>query len=250
MSIRRTALCAALMTAALCGGARADDFAVDSPAVDAGMLQWEMRVARSRDGDPAADGDRVVSTSLSYGVGPWLQLSLTGQWERPPAETPSLEQVAPAALLRLTRPGDAWVDLGLSVEYGIAAHKGDPDTVSVGFLAEKGIGPLTTTLNLCFSRDVGPDSESAIFGTYGLDLRYDWAEAFSPGLQFFGDLGKAARPFRHLDRHTHYAGPVATGSVALGESLSLEYEAGYLFGLTRRSPDGAWKAMLNISMAL
>ena len=122
-----------------------------------------------------------------------------------------------------------------------------------GPIIAKDIGRTTHTINLFFTRQLGPDQTS-----HGLDFSYAWQSRWniwaplSPAIEIYGDAGTLGHVPR-LSQQQLLAGPVGVGvlrldQLGLGHGGKLKYEIGWLFGTTPVTARGTlrWRLELEI----
>lgn len=93
---------------------------------------------------------------------------------------------------------------------------------------QKDLGNFSVMLNPIFEKVLdGPDRRQGFEFGYGAGVYYRWMRSLSPGLEFYGGIGKIT----HADpprEQQHYIIPVIRGELSHG----LEYNIGAGFGLT------------------
>jgi len=98
-------------------------------------------------------------------------------------------------------------------------------------ILERDLGRFTVSLNPIFEKALaGPDENKGFEFQYAAKIRYRYLPEFSPGLEFYGDMGKIddSDP---LNEQQHYIVPVV--DIKLGHGLRVNFGAG--FGLTNHS---------------
>ena len=238
--------------------ARADYGVISPDAIDFGHLVIQHDGDVVHDRRPGTGGAQGYTVSIGTGVTEWWDCVVElGYDHAPGGNQPSrLTQAVIESTFELTEPGEAFVDVGLYVEYGqtvIHQNIQGANELTVGPAIGKDIGATTHTLNLMFTRLLGPEQTS-----HGLEFSYAWQsrwntwEWLSPAVEIYGDAGVLGRmpPLRHQQL---LAGPVAIGSVGfddlgLGHAGRLKYEIGWLFGATQATAGGTlrWHAELEI----
>jgi hypothetical protein len=146
-------------------------------------------------------------------------------------------------LFQLTEPGEHWADFGFFAEYGRALQGGRrADGLTFGPIVSKVIGPTVNTLNVFFSKDVGNHAAGATAVSVAWQTRLTVSRFFDPGVELYSTPGTLTS-FTPLQRQDNRAGPVFYGSLRTVGASKLNYEVGYLFGLTRGAPAGTakWK---------
>jgi hypothetical protein len=255
--LTRSGTVVALLTAgiaALAGSARADigELKVYTPLIETGVLEFEYRGARTFDSDPAKNDAEAQKLSIGYGLTSWWFVEVYGAWARDPGGSTHFDGTEWESVFQLTEPGEYWANFGLLAEYErVANRKSDSDEIVIGPLIERDFGPVTADLNLMFTRQIGPNiTERGIGFGYRLQTRWRLLPQFQPGIEAYGDLGPigAVNPLREQQ---HLIGPAIQGRFTLGSIPgNLQYNAGYLFGLTRGSPGGAVKLVLEYELPL
>ena len=206
------------------GAAQADELKLVSPnEIDYREIEIE------HEGSASQGGERFYSVELGTGATPWWHIGAELDLAReagPDGET-AIEGVTLENQIRLTRPGENWVDMALYSEITRSAERGVPDDVLVGAAFLKDVGHTTHTLDLFVDKSLGGATEF----TYAWQSRWNLYRLFAPSIEAFGGT-------RQL-----IAGPVVTGAILLGPIGKLRYEAGYLFG---DSPTMRWKLEMEI----
>jgi len=234
--------------------ARADigELKVYSPLIETGVLEFEYRAARTFDSESAKNDAEAQKFSLGYGLTDWWFVEAYGAWAKDPGGTTHFDGTEFESVFQLTEPGEYWANFGLLAEYErVQDRKTDSDEIAVGALIERDFGPMTTDVNLMFPRQIGPQiSEHGIGFGYRLQARWRYLPQFQPGLEAYGDLGPigALNPLREQQ---HLLGPAVQGRFTLGSIPgNLQYNIAWLFGLTRESPGGALKLILEYELPL
>jgi hypothetical protein len=238
-------LCAVAFLAILVPMTARADFHVRSPdEIDEGELELEHNGSATIDPNPAKGGATSYTAELGYGVNSWWHPELELDLGRDPGDNqPTKVQGGTwENTFRLTEPGEYWADLGFYWEYSLATLKQSPDATLFGPLIQKDIGRTTHTLNLLLQKEIGPNQDN-----HSYDFQYAWQSRWniyrlaSPAVEFYGDTGDVTHPSSFQNQQL-IAGPVVVGSFQLGLG-NLNYEAGYLFGVTHASASGTvrWK---------
>lgn len=237
------------------GVARADELRLISPnEIDYREIEIEQEGSAGFDRSPDKNGGRVYSLDLGTGVTRWWHVGAEIEWEREagPGNPVQLDGVQLESLVRLTEPGEGWLDAGFYTEYSRSTLHGreTPDDLLVGGVFLKDIGRTTHTLNLFLDRGFSSDEDvSGVRVSYSWQSRWNFWRQFAPAIEAFGRAGRVDRLDGFKDTQL-IIGPVATGVVLLGPAGKLRYEAGYLFGATDASPSGTvrWKIEMEIPL--
>jgi hypothetical protein len=237
----------------------AADYHIFSPyEIDVGELELEHNGDATFDRRRDLGGATSYTTEIGTGLTPWWHSEIEFGFDRAPgdAQPTLLTQLVTENTFQLTEPGEAFADFGFYVEYGQSLGRGrnaGPNEITFGPLIAKDIGRTTHTVNLFFTRQLGPDQD-----TQGLDFSYAWQsrwniwQPLSPAVEIYGDAGiLGSSP--GLSRQQLLAGPVAIGalrlaSLGLGQGGQLKYELGWLFGATPATAAGTlrWRAELEL----
>jgi hypothetical protein len=235
------------------------DFRVVSPyEIDLGELEIEHNGSAVFDRRPDNNGARSYTLELGTGLTSWWHSELELGFERDSGtgQPTLLTQIVTENLFQLTEPGQHFADFGFYIEYGQSLTRGQyagSNQVTFGPVIAKDIGRTTNTLNLFFSRQLGPDQTSQRLDfTYAWQTRWNIWRPLSPAIEIYGDAGPlGASP--KLSQQQLMIGPVGVGSLqlsqlGLGKAGKLKYEIGYLFGTTSASPQGAvrWRVELEV----
>ncbi len=244
---------------ALAPAAASADYRVVSPrSVDQGELEFETNGSAAFDRKGDKSGAQSHTIEIGTGLTSWWHFELELGFNKDPG--PGQPLLADAVVLenmfQITEPGESFVDLGFYFEYGQSITRGAhaaPNQVTFGPVIAKDIGPTTQTINLFFTRELGPGQT-----TQGLDFSYAWQNRWnvwgplSPAIEVYGDTGVLGSVPR-LSKQQLLAGPVAVGAMrlselGLGRAGKIKYELGWLFGMTPESPQGAlrWRLELEI----
>ena len=215
------------------------DAKVYSPTVEYRELAVEIRGdARIDRGNTDKVQDQIYE--VEYGVTPWWQTAIFAELEQEHGESLGYAATAWENIVRLSEPGENWIDSGLYVEYE-RGHRESPDKVEGKILLEKQFGQTVETVNLIAEKEVGGYAESGAAFGYAARAKYRFKRYLEPAVEAYGDIGHIDRP---PSRQEHRLGPVILGKVPLVSQLGLYYELGWLFGLTDASPNGSLKWLL------
>jgi len=237
---------------------RADYHVVSPYEIDLGELEIEHNGDAAFDRRPSLSGAQSYTVELGTGLTSWWHSEIELGFDRDPGfnQPTLLTQAVWENMVQLTEPGEEFADLGFYIEYGQSLTRGvhaGPNQVTFGPVIAKDIGRTTHTLNLFFSRELGPDQD-----THGLDVSYAWQSRWniwaplSPAIEIYGDAGTLGS-MPGLSQQQLLVGPVAVGSLRLnelgiGHAGKLKYEIGWLFGATSATASGTlrWRMELEI----
>ena len=190
--------------------------------------------------------------AIGYGVTNWWFVEGYGAWKRDPGGPAHFDGTEWESIFQLTEPGEYWANFGLLAEYErVQNRKTDTDAFDIGPLIERDFGVTTTDLNLMLERQLGPHISQRGFGfSYRLETRWRLFPQFQPAVEAFGSLGPIAG-FGPISGQQHLLGPAIAGKFSLGSIPGkIQYDVGYLFGLTPASPKGAVKLIVEYEFPL
>ena len=253
ISVFRSTLTLAAFTALAARPALAD-LQVRMPTVEYRELEFEHNglVTFDTKGSPLHHAQSYTS-SIGYGVLPWWQFELEGEMASGGGQHLTWNAVTLENTFQLTEPGEYFVNLGLFAEYSQSTQRGAPSGVTFGPIVQKELNDVfgldtLHTLNLFLSRDVGHDATRATGFFYAWQSLIQTHPLISPGVEFYGNIADLAHA-GPAARQQHYVGPVLAGAASFAPYGQLQYEVGYLFGLTPAAGRGAarWKLEYGIA---
>lgn len=147
-------------------------------------------------------------------------------------------------IFALTERGKYWADLGLFAAYE-HTFSASPDSLRIGPMFMKDIGPVTANANVLLKREIGPRASRQTDLGYAWQARWHGSEAFEIGAQGFGELGAVG----HLGQNqSHIAGPAVFGSKRLGNGNKVVWNAAVLAGLDSNAPNVTVRAQVEFEM--
>jgi len=219
---------------------------VYSPIVEKGEFELEFRAHRDSDNDNSKDGKQKHIYEISYGVMDRWYTALLLVAKKELDGNLKHEVTGWENIIQLTEQGEYWLDAGLYLEYKAAARSDDPDKFEFKFLLQKPTFKTLNTLNLIFEQEVGSNSDIDLKFEYAWGTKWKIRQEFEPGFEIYGELGEL-RDTNSWDDQEHQIGPVISGKYKFGNSLwKIGYDVGYLFGLTRATPDKTFKLGLEL----
>jgi hypothetical protein len=235
------------------------DFHVFSPyEIDLGELEIEHNGDAVFDRRPDQRGATSYTAEFGTGLTPWWHSEIEFGFERPPGsgQPTLLTEIVSENMFQLTEPGQYFADFGLFFEYGQSLTRGaaaSSNQITFGPVIAKEIGRTLHTINLFFTRQLGPDQTSQ-----GLDFSYAWQsrwniwEPLSPAIEIYGDAGTLGRSPKFSQQNL-MIGPVGVGSLrlnqlGLGKGGKLKYEIGWLVGATPATARGTLRWRLEVEI--
>jgi len=238
--------------------AHADYHVVSPYEIDLGELEIEHNGDAVFDRRASQTGATSYTTELGTGLTPWWHSEIELGFDRAPGggQPTLLTQAVWENMVQLTEPGEQFADVGFYFEYGQSTTRGPAaaaNEITFGPVIAKDIGRTVHTINLFFTRQLGPDQTSQ-----GLDFSYAWQSRWniwaplSPAVEIYGDAGTLGASPR-FNQQQLLAGPVGVGAIklnqlGLGHAGKLKYEIGWLFGATPATAHGTlrWRAEVEI----
>lgn len=133
---------------------------------------------------------------------------------------------------QLTEQGEYASDWGLIFEAEIGTDT-DRHGLAAGVLWEKELGRrFVAAANALVEVEFGADVENEIETEFRGQLRYLKHPAFEPAIELY------------MDDIDHAIGPVLLGAARVADGRKIKWEAGWLFGLDRDTPDRAIRASI------
>ena len=234
-------LCVPALLLSLAPGPAQAAHTVYSPVVEEGEVAIEVRGHYDLDARGERDGAQQYKIDLEYTPTWFWRTELLGEWEKEPGESIEATEVAWENILQFAPQGKYWADFGMVVEYVHSLEDGGNDGLELGLLGEKQFSGTVLTVNLLAEREFASGAETEL--EYAARYRWRIAEAFEPGIEFYGELGDWDDS-GSLDELTHQVGPSLLGKVHAREHSAIKYETAVLFGLTHDSPDATVRLQL------
>ena len=238
--------------------ARADYHVVSPYEIDLGELEIEHNGSAVFDRRPEQKGATSYTTEIGTGLTPWWHSEIEFGFERAPGDNQPtlLTALVWENMMQITEPGEAFADFGFYWEYAQSMTRGRyaaPNELTFGPVIGKEIGRTVTTINLFFTRQLGPDQTTqGLEFSYALQTKLNVWQALSPAIEIYGDTGVLGS-VPAFNKQEFLMGPVAVGSVNLndlhlGHAGKLKYELGWLFGETSTSARGALRWRLEVEI--
>jgi len=251
-------LIAALALLAPFREARADYHVVSPYEIDLGELEFENNSSLSVDRRPGFGRQQSYTLELGTGLTSWWHSEVELGFDNDPSvgQPTMLTQIVWENMFQLTEPGEYFIDTGFFIEYGQSMTHGAYATsneLTFGPVFGKDIGRTTETLNLFFTRELGPNQSSqGLDFSYAFQARWNLWAPLSPAIEVYGDTGiLGSAP--GFSRQQFLTGPVGVGrlqlhDLGLGHAGQIKYEAGWLFGATPATARGTlrWRLELEI----
>ena len=135
------------------------------------------------------------------------------------------------ALWQLTEQGEYAMDWGLITELERQRDENNWEAAA-GLIALKEWGRWVATSNFWLKYEWGETHESELETALSLQTRYRLSPYFEPAMEFYA--GEDSRAI----------GPVFLGDISLSPGKNLHWEVGVLTGLSSKTADTNWRALL------
>jgi hypothetical protein len=211
-------------------------FTVYSPSVKKGEVELEAKSRVDFDDRASEDGYQRHLLEANYGVTEWWKVGAEAIWERNPGKDYRYSLSELTSTLEFAEEGEYWLHPGARLVYVFNHNDGRADKVEALLLLQKKLDALTLTANAKFEQEVGDNAtKDMVFGT-AWRARYKVKSWFQPSFEYYNTFGELSH-WESYDQQTHRLGPVWYGKFDNGVS----FEAGYLFGASDITEDGAAK---------
>lgn len=222
----------------------AAEFRVRLPVVVEGEVAIEHNGSYGLDGKPEKRGEQSYTAELESAVNSWWLTEFEGEGGRDPGPDNRNRFTALTweNLFQLSEPGEHWADFGFFAEYSRTLSHASADQATFGPIVSKVVGRTVNTLNLFLDKDVAGHASGRPRLSLAWQTRITLDPLIEPGIEIYSTPGALAH-FSALQQQDHRAGPVLYGTLRSFGTSKLNYELGYLVGLTRAAPAGTvkWK---------
>jgi hypothetical protein len=221
-------------------GAAAQVGKLSNPLINRGEWKVDYNIVDYIDESPGLSHDLRQRFELGYSfTEKWMGI-VGSEWRSSESESVHTELVFFDLKREFTDQKDGWwLSTGARFEY-VLNVSGDPDGVNGKLILQKehGEGKFMHRTEAALLGEVGQGaSDGVVFRTRWLS-RWNAFTNFKPGFEWHAAWGNIDR-FDSPPLQRQYLGPVAYGEVFRTAAMRVNYEIGYVFGLTDNSGDGA-----------
>ncbi|MDX8392496.1 MAG: hypothetical protein R8K53_08040 [Mariprofundaceae bacterium] len=242
----RGVFAAALLVFMLPGQAQAAK--VYSPLVEKGEIEIEYQMDYTVDNKPNANKTTKQQFEFGYGITDRWQSAINAVYIDKPGAGFTYDRLKWENIYQLFEKGERWLDAGFYFEYQIPDAKSSaPDVAEVKLLLQKRLDTAEYDTSSKHTANFTLKKELGVLATQGTNVSYAWqskwkvSELFRPGFEIFGKLGQVSN-LNSPAQQSHLLGPVISGEIA----HLVEFEVGYLFGMTSGSVDGLIKLVIEM----
>jgi hypothetical protein len=188
--------------------------------------------------------------SLDYGVTERWRLSAVAKFERPEDANMRFSALG-AESLYVFKPLDdkKTTDVGYGFFLGVQASTNHEtqNNVQFGPILSYKADKLSINANPFFEKTFGRNKVDGIAFTYGWNAKYELTKAVSIGVEGFGVVENIGHG-TPLDEQEHRIGPAIFTEVEISKDYSISPDFAVLFGLTKGTPDVAFKFNVGIPL--
>ena len=214
-------------------------------APNAEQGEWEVENTGVYDFDPHKDKNAIQEYhySIGYGVNSFWHTELELEAETVPTDDSITKFQATHMewenIFQLAPKGEYWLDPGIYLAYEAPLINKQVGQFEGKILLEKDIDKVTNILNISFNQEVGGGADRHTDAGVSWSTRYRLYRFFEPGFEYWNDFSAISHQIDY-NQQSHQAGPCFYGR--LGRHLN--YNVGYLFGISDAAPRGELKWVL------
>lgn len=203
-------------------------------------------------GFPAAgDFNRTAhEISINYGLTSWWKIAALFKPETPVDADPRLANVALENIF-VVRPiaegQRSGIGLGWYATVDMATHADSTNVFTTGPILVAKADRWSFAANPFFEQTFGRNHVEGIALNYGWQAKYEVTKQVSIGVEGFGAIDNIGNAAPWADQE-HRIGPVLYTEIELHRGFTIAPDFGVLFGLTRGTPDLAFKMNIGIPL--
>ncbi|WP_156822147.1 hypothetical protein [Azoarcus sp. KH32C] len=210
-----------------------------TPNVEYGEREIEFSAGSFR--DHGKEDETAGVLTFGMGVTQFWFTEIGVEYERERGESFRREAFEWENKFQLTEPGQYFIDLGALVEIERPRDHDEGWELKIGLLTQKDFDKVQLNFNLLAERHYDSEEKSRTEVGYQWQAKYRWMPQFEVGLQGLGVFGNWGSWERNGDQE-HSVGPAIFGKIQTGGRTAIKYNAAYLVGLTKPSPDHTLRA--------
>jgi hypothetical protein len=212
---------------------------------DAEQGECEFETTGVYDIDPHKNKNAVQEyrEAIGYGVNSFWHTELELENETQPtgdAITPfRVTHMEWENIFQLVPKGEYWLDPGVYLAYEAPLMDKQVGQFEGKILLEKDFQRISNILNVSFNKEVGGGADPHTDGGISWSTRYRLSQYFEPGFEYWNDFSAITHQLDY-DQQSHQVGPCFYGRLF----SHLNYDVGYLFGISAGAPRGEMKWVL------
>jgi hypothetical protein len=207
---------------------------VYTPAVTYGEKEIDFKAGSASKKDTPEEA--AASLGFGYGATQWWFTEVYVKYKRELNENTKFDAVEWENKFQLTETGQYPVDVGFLVEIERPMDHDEGWEVKWGPLFQTEFGKVQLNANLLFQRNYHAAEANDLIFMYQWQIKYRWKPQFEFGAQGFSEMGTVDR-WSPQDEQIHKIGPAIFGKLPLGHGEAIKYNAAWLFGNSKASPD-------------
>jgi len=208
---------------------------VSSPEVKKGVAEIEYSGSRSSDNNRRLNNRQSHTYEMEYGFTDRFMVGVEAQSQRNSSQSNALNGYGLEAQYVLTKQKNGWLNTAIKGEYLHALRGGDADEAEIKLLLSRRDGKWRSIANLNASHEIGQHRAPGIALSSRLQSSYALTPHYQPGFEWHADYGML-NDLGNAGRLEHLVGPMLRGNIIKTGPHEVDYQAGYYWGLTSRSP--------------
>ena len=214
-------------------------------APNAEQGEWELENTGVYDSDPHKDKNAVQEYhfAVGYGVNSFWHTELELEEETEPSDDAITSFQATHMewenIFQLAPKGEYWLDPGIYLTYEAPLMNKQAGQFEGKILLEKDFQKISNILNINFNKEVGGGADPHTDGGISWSTKYRLSQNLEPGFEYWNDFSAISHQLDY-NQQSHQIGPDIYGHL-FGH---LNYDIGYLFGISEASPRGEIKWVL------
>ena len=233
MKIYAPLLVAGALLSPICTMAGPSDY-VYTPAVTYGEKEIDFKMGSASKKDQPVEA--AASIGFGYGVTQRWFTEVYLKYKRELNEDTKFDAYEWENKFQLTEIGQYPVDVGFLLEIERPKDHDEGWEVKWGPLFQTEIGRVQLNANVLFKRNYDAVEANNLQLLYQWQVKYRWLPQFEYGLQGFGEMGDYDK-WAPQDAQIHKLGPAIFGKLPLGARQAIKYNAAWLIGNSKASPD-------------
>ncbi len=211
--------------------------------------EWELESTGVYDFDPAKNKNAVqeYKNAIGYGVNSFWHTELELEGETLPTD----DAITPIKathtewenIFQLAPKGQYWLDPGVYLAYEAPLADKQVGKFEGKILLEKSVQKVMNTLNINFNKEVGGGADPHTDGGISWSTQYRLSQYFRPGFEYYIDFSAIDHHLTY-NQQNHQAGP----AFYVRLTRHIQYDIGYLFGISDAAPRGELKWILEYEL--
>jgi hypothetical protein len=214
---------------------------VYTPIVEQGEKEIDFKFG-TEDSDPSLS---QAMLGLGYGATDWWFTEAYVKYAKTGGDRTEYDAFEWENKFQLTETGKYALDVGLIAEIEIPRNSDEGIELKVGPLFQTEFDKVQLNGNILLEKSFDAAVSAPTIMGYQWQVKYRWHPHFEYGLQGFGELGEW-NSWEDTSNQEHKLGPAVFGKFAVADHLAIRYNAAWLFGLTRQTPDNTFRMQVEL----